>query len=110
MSNIRSLDTFYYNLKEDDSHRLQIGMSAQQVRTLYAPMTSVDEYGYLSLDYSNLVVVAIQGLKEVKAFMDDTNKWIGKTKAWMTDKDKRIADLEEEVRSLREELNDLKAA
>ena len=110
MSNIRSLDTFYYNLKEDDSHRLQIGMSAQQVRTLYAPMTSVDEYGYLSLDYSNLVVVAIQGLKEVKAFMDDTNKWIGKTKSWMTDKDKRIADLEEEVRSLREELNNLKVA
>lgn len=110
MSNIRSLDTFYYNLKEDDSHRLQIGMSAQQVRTLYAPMTSVDEYGYLSLDYSNLVVVAIQGLKEVKAFMDDTNKWIGKTKSWMTDKDKRIADLEEEVRDLREELNNLKAA
>lgn len=110
MSNIRSLDTFYYNLKEDDSHRLQIGMSAQQVRTLYAPMTSVDEYGYLSLDYSNLVVVAIQGLKEVKAFMDDTNKWIGKTKSWMTDKDKRIADLEEEVKELREELNNLKAA
>ncbi|WP_196008604.1 tail fiber domain-containing protein [Parabacteroides distasonis] len=110
MSNIRSLDTFYYSLKEDDSHRLQIGMSAQQVRTLYAPMTSVDEYGYLSLDYSNLVVVAIQGLKEVKAFMDDTNKWIGKTKSWMTDKDKRIADLEEEVKELREELNNLKAA
>lgn len=110
MSNIRSLDTFYYNLKEDDSHRLQIGMSAQQVRTLYAPMTSVDEYGYLSLDYSNLVVVAIQGLKEVKAFMDDTNKWIGKTKSWMTDKDKRIADLEKEVRELREELNNLKVA
>lgn len=106
---------FYYFMNDDKDKVRQVGLSAQQMLGILPVMvtgkgTGVnnDWYGY---DYGKTgCLLSIKSIQTFLPFMDDTNKWIGSTKAWMTDKDKRIADLEEEVRELREELNDLKAA
>lgn len=106
---------FYYFMNDDKDKVRQVGLSAQQMLGILPIMvtgkgTGVnnDWYGY---DYGKTgCLLSIKSIQTFLPFMDDTNKWIGSTKAWMTDKDKRIADLEEEVRELRKELNDLKAA
>ncbi len=106
---------FYYFMNDDKDKVRQVGLSAQQMLGILPVMvtgkgTGVnnDWYGY---DYGKTgCLLSIKSIQTFLPFMDDTNKWIGSTKAWMTDKDKRIADLEEEVRELREELNNLKAA
>lgn len=106
---------FYYFMNDDKDKVRQVGLSAQQMLGILPIMvtgkgTGVnnDWYGY---DYGKTgCLLSIKSIQTFLPFMDDTNKWIGSTKAWMTDKDKRIADLEEEVRELREELNNLKAA
>lgn len=106
---------FYYFMNDDKDKVRQVGLSAQQMLGILPVMvtgkgTGVnnDWYGY---DYGKTgCLLSIKSIQTFLPFMDDTNKWIGSTKAWMTDKDKRIADLEEEVKELREELNNLKAA
>ena len=106
---------FYYFMNDDKDKVRQVGLSAQQMLGILPIMvtgkgTGVnnDWYGY---DYGKTgCLLSIKSIQTFLPFMDDTNKWIGSTKAWMTDKDKRIADLEEEVKELREELNNLKAA
>lgn len=106
---------FYYFMNDDKDKVRQVGLSAQQMLGILPIMvtgkgTGVnnDWYGY---DYGKTgCLLSIKSIQTFLPFMDDTNKWIGSTKAWMTDKDKRIADLEEEVRELRKELNNLKAA
>lgn len=106
---------FYYFMNDDKDKVRQVGLSAQQMLGILPIMvtgkgTGVnnDWYGY---DYGKTgCLLSIKSIQTFLPFMDDTNKWIGSTKAWMTDKDKRIADLEEEVRELREELNNLKVA
>lgn len=106
---------FYYFMNDDKDKVRQVGLSAQQMLGILPIMvtgkgTGVnnDWYGY---DYGKTgCLLSIKSIQTFLPFMDDTNKWIGSTKAWMTDKDKRIADLEKEVRDLREELNNLKAA
>lgn len=106
---------FYYFMNDDKDKVRQVGLSAQQMLGILPVMvtgkgTGVnnDWYGY---DYGKTgCLLSIKSIQTFLPFMDDTNKWIGSTKAWMTDKDKRIADLEEKVRELREELNNLKAA
>lgn len=106
---------FYYFMNDDKDKVRQVGLSAQQMLGILPVMvtgkgTGVnnDWYGY---DYGKTgCLLSIKSIQTFLPFMDDTNKWIGSTKAWMTDKDKRIADLEEKVRELRKELNDLKAA
>lgn len=106
---------FYYFMNDDKDKVRQVGLSAQQMLGILPIMvtgkgTGVnnDWYGY---DYGKTgCLLSIKSIQTFLPFMDDTNKWIGSTKAWMTDKDKRIADLEKEVRDLREELNNLKVA
>lgn len=106
---------FYYFMNDDNDKVRQVGLSAQQMLGILPIMvtgkgTGVnnDWYGY---DYGKTgCLLSIKSIQTFLPFMDDANKWIGSTKSWMTDKDKRIADLEEEVRELRKELNDLKAA
>lgn len=106
---------FYYFMNDDKDKVRQVGLSAQQMLGILPIMvtgkgTGVnnDWYGY---DYGKTgCLLSIKSIQTFLPFMDDANKWIGSTKSWMTDKDKRIADLEKEVRELRKELNDLKAA
>ena len=112
LDKIRGIDVFKYTMKADKTNELQIGVSAQDVLPSFPEVVKLitpdNESPYYAVDYQTLTtIVAINGLKELNSKVES---FIGPTKSWMTDKDKRIADLEEEVRELRKELNDLKAA
>lgn len=112
LGKIRNLYAFYHKRIDIGDRKTRIGVSAQEVRNIFPEVigtASMPGYGdILTVDYATLAtVVSINGINELNTKLD---KFMGVSKAWMTDKDKRIADLEEEVRELREELNDLKAA
>nr|DAL69748.1 MAG TPA: endosialidase chaperone [Caudoviricetes sp.] len=112
LDKIKNLYAFYHKRIDIGDKKTRIGVSAQEVRNVFPEVigtASTPDYGdILTVDYATLAtVVSINGINELNIKLD---KFIGPTKAWMTDKDKRIADLEEEVRELREELNNLKAA
>ena len=112
LDKIKNLYAFYHKRIDIGDGKTRIGVSAQEVRNVFPEVigtASTPDYGnILTVDYATLAtVVSINGINELNIKLD---KFIGPTKAWMTDKDKRIADLEEEVRELRKELNDLKAA
>lgn len=112
LGKIRNLYAFYHKRVDIGDGKTRIGVSAQEVRNVFPEVigtASTPDYGdILTVDYATLAtVVSINGINELNIKLD---KFIGPTKSWMTDKDKRIADLEEEVKELREELNNLKAA
>lgn len=112
LDKIKNLYAFYHKRIDIGDKKIRIGVSAQEVRNVFPEVigtASTPDYGdILTVDYATLAtVVSINGINELNIKLD---KFIGPTKSWMTDKDKRIADLEEEVKELREELNNLKAA
>lgn len=112
LDKIKNLYAFYHKRIDIGDKKTRIGVSAQEVRNVFPEVigaASTPDYGdILTVDYATLAtVVSINGINELNIKLD---KFIGPTKSWMTDKDKRIADLEEEVKELREELNNLKAA
>ena len=112
LDKIKNLYAFYHKRIDIGDKKIRIGVSAQEVRNVFPEVigtASTPDYGdILTVDYATLAtVVSINGINELNIKLD---KFIGPTKSWMTDKDKRIADLEEEVKELREKLNNLKAA
>ena len=112
LDKIKNLYAFYHKRIDIGDKKTRIGVSAQEVRNVFPEVigtASTPDYGdILTVDYATLAtVVSINGINELNIKLD---KFIGHTKSWMTDKDKRIADLEEEVKELRKELNNLKAA
>lgn len=107
LDKIRDIDVFYYTLKADKTNQTQIGVSAQDVLPAFPEVVSLitpeTEAPYYAVDYQTLTtIVAINGLKEL---LNKVEHFMGPTKAWMTDKDKRIADLEREVTELKNKLN-----
>lgn len=112
LDKIRGIYAFYHKRKDIGDNITRIGVSAQEINRIFPELigrADINGYGeIMTVDYSTLAtVVSINGINELNIKLD---KFIGPTKSWMTDKDKRIADLEEEVKELREELNNLKAA
>lgn len=112
LDKIRDIYAFYHKRKDIGDNITRIGVSAQEINRVFPELigrADINGYGeIMTVDYSTLAtVVAINGLNELNLKLD---KFVGPTKSWMTDKDKRIADLEKEVRDLRDELNNLKAA
>lgn len=65
LRNLPRLDIFYYHANNDPMAKRQLGVSAQQLLPLYPEIVVCDENGYYGVDYSNLSVVALQGVKEL---------------------------------------------
>ena len=47
--------------------KVRIGMSAQQVNSVYPEFVYMTDEGYYAMDYSSLSSLAIQGIKELYA-------------------------------------------
>lgn len=95
LDTIDTLDVFKYTWKDREDKSVHIGVSAQQVQTIYPEFvlasSSEDGTDYLTVNYAALATcIAIQGIKELAKKGDE--------------RDKRIAALEEEVISLKEQL------
>lgn len=75
LSEIQKIDAFYYTWKSDTASKRQIGISAQDVQSVYPELVSSSDCSdvdpsaesYLTVDYSTLSVVAIQAIKELNA-------------------------------------------
>lgn len=107
LDKITGIYAFYHTRKDINDGITRIGVSAQEIQRVLPELVgnaNIPEYGdILTVDYSTLAtVVAINGLNELNLKLE---RFMGPTKAWMTDKDNRIADLEREVTELRNKLN-----
>lgn len=61
---LKEINGYYYNRKDVDTDRRRIGVLAQEVCEVYPELVNVDEDGYMSVSYSRMVTVLLEGLKE----------------------------------------------
>ena len=54
-----------FEWKDDDTHKEEIGMIAQEVREFFPEIVKEDENGFLSLDYARLTVICLRVLKDL---------------------------------------------
>jgi hypothetical protein len=63
LDKLSKLSKKYFTWKDDESNTQHIGVSAQEVQTIYPELVEViDEEGHLSVSYDKLSVVAIKGI------------------------------------------------
>lgn len=63
LDKLAKLSKKYFTWKNDESNTQQIGVSAQEVQTIYPELVDViDEEGHLSVSYDKLSVVALKGI------------------------------------------------
>lgn len=65
LDKIAGLEVFRYILNSDTSKKVRIGMSAQQMNSIYPEFIYRMDDGYYAMDYSSLSSLAIAGLKEL---------------------------------------------
>lgn len=114
LRNIPRLDIFYYHICNDPATKRQLGISAQQLLLLYPEVVVCDQNGYYGVDYSNLSVVALQGVKELhekqtyleREHMKLTNH-LQSRRHWELTKDQQIRLLIKENDLLKERVAEL---
>lgn len=63
LDKLSKLSKKYFTWKDDESNTQHIGVSAQEVQTIYPEIVNViDEEGHLSVSYDKLSVVALKGI------------------------------------------------
>ena len=60
------------DLTEADD-RIQIGFIAQDIRELFPELVHEDEDGFLAVNYTGLIPVLVEGVKEQQATISDLN-------------------------------------
>ena len=81
LENIESIQTFKYTFKNDSSNDVNIGVSAQDLIKVYPELvktTHTDEDGteFYGVNYAELSVIALQGLKELHTLVKDQRSQI----------------------------------
>lgn len=80
LKTIEQLNGFYYNWKEE-AHRSkerQIGFIAQEVEKVLPELVREDDEGYKSLNYSGIVPVLVEAVKELKKDNDKLRELLKK--------------------------------
>lgn len=65
LSIIRKIPSFYYHWKSNPDGKIELGTSAQDLQKVLPELVSVDNKGYMSVDYSKLSIVAIRAIQEL---------------------------------------------
>ena len=68
----------YYWKNENSDKNLQTGVIAQEVRELFPELVNEDKDGILSVNYSGLIPVLIESVKEQQKQIDDLKKIVEK--------------------------------
>ena len=63
LDRLKNLRKNYFKFK--DSDKMDIGVSAQEMRELYPEVVSETDSGYLNVDYSKLSVIALRGIDKL---------------------------------------------
>lgn len=90
LEKLSQLPKKYFTWKNDDSNKLNIGTSAQELQKLYPELVSEDEEGILNVAYDKLSIIALAAID--KLYKDFNSK---------------ILILENEISNLRKTLNNL---
>lgn len=62
---IDKCSTILYDLKDDEEHKVQVGVIAQEIQEFFPEIVNEDEKGTLSVDYSKLTVIIMRVLKDL---------------------------------------------
>src|SRR4030095_11451175 len=79
----------------------QIGLSAQELETVYPEMVNTDANGYKTVDYSRLTPVLVESIKEQQKQMDDLRSQIEYQQTHMEEQDRKIEMLMKEIEILK---------
>lgn len=85
------------------SQKTQIGVIAQEVEQIYPEFVSTNDYGFKSVNYSQMVAVLIESIKELNTSIEKLQAENENLKAELTQVDanaKKIAELEQTMQSL----------
>lgn len=63
LSDINSIRTIIYSLKDDPKNTDQIGVTAQSVMRCFPDLVNIDEDGMMSVEYSKMSAVAIKAIQ-----------------------------------------------
>lgn len=85
--NLTGLDLYSFNFKGQKVNQKNLGVIAQEVQKNFPDLVNQNEEGYLSVNYPNLAVLSIAGIKELK---------------------KENTKLKEELVAIKEELSELR--
>ena len=100
LAKVLELRPVYYTWKDGKDKDKHIGFIAQEVRNVVPEVVEETDSGYLAIDYSKLVSVVVQAVKELKERLDIANEQIKR----LTDENKA---LKEKLANLENKLNDL---
>ena len=87
LSTVLNLEGVTYNWRTEDfpersfSERMEYGVIAQQIEKFVPELVSTDENGYKSVQYSHMVPLLLEAIKEQQAIINSQSKEIGVLKA-----------------------------
>lgn len=67
LNKVKEMRGVRYNWRAEDRSDAEVGVIAQEVHAQYPEITSNNEAGFLTVDYSRLTAVLIQAVKELEA-------------------------------------------
>ncbi len=65
-----------------ESQKPDIGLVAQEVKEVLPEVVREDSHGYLSVDYSRLVPLLVEAIKEISVFLEDEGVLTGSSPKW----------------------------
>jgi len=73
--NLQQLNGYTYNwIDESKDHSLQIGVLAQEIQKVYPQLVKQNDKGELSVNYTGLIPVLIEGMKEQQKQIEELKK------------------------------------
>lgn len=110
LQEVFELDVFRYTWKDSwDGGKLHLGISAQQIHSIFPELTTIGSDGYMGVDYATLgAIVSIQGLKELYQKHQSLENLVKSRQHWELTKDEQIKHLQDTVIRLQNEINELK--
>ena len=92
--------TYNWKDKNDYSSATQIGLIAQEVKNIIPELVDQDQEGFYSVQYSHLVPLLVEAIKELNSLLDQTQQNVHKLEG-------KVADNKDEIQQLNHLLLDI---
>jgi hypothetical protein len=70
---VKQLQGVRFSMKDDETHRIKLGLIAQDVEQVLPEIVSRDYDNFRTVAYQNVVAVLIEAVKELSAQVEDLN-------------------------------------
>ncbi len=85
--------TYNWKDKKEFSSATQIGLIAQEVRNIIPELVDQDQEGFYSVQYSHLVPLLVEAIKELNALIDQSNQNVFKLEEKVANNNRKIQQL-----------------